>query len=465
MALKRPHAQEVARVPRSRRDDKFGKGTPLPPKRGGIGVVTSIQTDTVTVLMSNEQVPGVIPLGKVPVVGAVVEVEARGDLLVIPPWADVDAVGDIPTTLVTSETPQFTEQEINLGGVDDAAWYFLPDESPGWLDVDAPPDLGTGLHVFQVTNQGLGTLWNVNDFAVRPGEAMTFTMVSDQVLPSEVASARLAINWDAEAEDPQPSTGEVHLYEPVVTVAGSGVVLTATLTVPDTFTRPADVGALTLVPGRARIGVRYVPSSFGPHTLTVETPTTTGVVGSDEWADAPDLPYGYRSASTPSDGLTADAEETAWGAAKTAWWKVTVPADHDPAVTVRVTCLRTYIDAPGDPGDNDNDGEAEMRLFTGDSRDTLEQVDRGADCWDLFDPGAVFYIECHVWDNSEDLARNYVVEVADQTSVYSDWVQGPDVSTGWKNTVPGRTDYRSTSGRLRRGSGTRQRPGLPGRHP
>jgi len=48
--------------------------------------VTSVQSDTVTVTSLGEQLTGVIPLGPMPSLGAVVEVEARGDLLVIPLW-------------------------------------------------------------------------------------------------------------------------------------------------------------------------------------------------------------------------------------------------------------------------------------------------------------------------------------------------------------------------------------------
>ena len=48
--------------------------------------MTSLQDDTVTVKMFDEDVSGVIYLGERPLVGAVVEVETRGDLLVIPFW-------------------------------------------------------------------------------------------------------------------------------------------------------------------------------------------------------------------------------------------------------------------------------------------------------------------------------------------------------------------------------------------
>ena len=75
-------------MPRSRRDDRYQAGHPAPPKRADAGYVVSVQddTDTVTVDILDEQLTGVIPLGEMPPVGAIVEVESRGDLLVIPLW-------------------------------------------------------------------------------------------------------------------------------------------------------------------------------------------------------------------------------------------------------------------------------------------------------------------------------------------------------------------------------------------
>lgn len=79
-------AARPPRVPRSRRDDRYDAGQPAPPKRASAGWVESVQDDTVTVVVSGESLPGVIPLDDMPPVGSIVEVEARGDLLVIPLW-------------------------------------------------------------------------------------------------------------------------------------------------------------------------------------------------------------------------------------------------------------------------------------------------------------------------------------------------------------------------------------------
>ena len=85
---KMPAAQPAPRVPRSRRDDRFQKGHALCPKLGGIGVVTSRQGDTCTVLISDEELTGCIPLTTMPPVNAVVDVESRCSMVVILSWWD-----------------------------------------------------------------------------------------------------------------------------------------------------------------------------------------------------------------------------------------------------------------------------------------------------------------------------------------------------------------------------------------
>lgn len=78
-------AQPVPRVPRSRRDDRYEAGRPAPYKRPSSGWVKSVQEDdgTCTVVILDERISGVIPLNDMPTPGDIVEVEARGDLMVI----------------------------------------------------------------------------------------------------------------------------------------------------------------------------------------------------------------------------------------------------------------------------------------------------------------------------------------------------------------------------------------------
>lgn len=79
------------RLIRSRVDDYYDAGHPTPYKHASAGMVVSIQNDTCTVLVLDEELTGVIPLGTMPSVGDFVEVEARGQLLCIPLYADSDA--------------------------------------------------------------------------------------------------------------------------------------------------------------------------------------------------------------------------------------------------------------------------------------------------------------------------------------------------------------------------------------
>lgn len=74
----------IPAVRRDRRDDRYRAGHPTPYKRAAAGVVVSVQDDTVTTTVAGVNLTGVIPLGDMPVVGDIVEVEARGSLLVIP---------------------------------------------------------------------------------------------------------------------------------------------------------------------------------------------------------------------------------------------------------------------------------------------------------------------------------------------------------------------------------------------
>jgi hypothetical protein len=84
----KPFAAQPPRVPRSRRDDRYDPGHPTPFKRPSAGWVQSVQADndTCTVIILDEVITGVVPLHGMPTPGAIVEVEARGDLLCILQW-------------------------------------------------------------------------------------------------------------------------------------------------------------------------------------------------------------------------------------------------------------------------------------------------------------------------------------------------------------------------------------------
>jgi hypothetical protein len=117
-----PAAQAALRVPRSYVDGLYVRGEQGPASRVGAGVVVSVDGyNTCTVVINDEEVTGVVWLGTVaPRVDDVVEVEMRGDLLVIP------AINDLDTF---------------LEGMEDQAEHIVSDTDPG-----APPpvDLQVG---------------------------------------------------------------------------------------------------------------------------------------------------------------------------------------------------------------------------------------------------------------------------------------------------------------------------------
>src|SRR5215510_9546277 len=89
-----PVAAQPARVPRSPVDDFYELGDPAAPTRVGAGLVASVGDDEAVLEIQGELIQGVIWLAATaPQVGDVVEVEARGDLLVIVNNPDQDGGG------------------------------------------------------------------------------------------------------------------------------------------------------------------------------------------------------------------------------------------------------------------------------------------------------------------------------------------------------------------------------------
>jgi hypothetical protein len=300
-----PSAQQPPRVPRSRRDDHYNKGYALPPKRAGVGTVVSRQGDTVTVQILDEELSYCIPLTTLPPVGTIVELEARGDLMVILDWSAADG------------------QPV-LG-----SWYFIYDESPNWEQYpnnDAP--MGVGLEVANTDPEGPGVLWNRNDFSVRPGETVQFSMLTSQLLPSDAATVQLVLLWAEHGDDPQPSNGEVVAYGPEVSIDGELIEFDATATVPDDFDKPPGGGSRSPT-GRARVGLRYTPGASGSAEYPWDPPGPADAipVGSNTFAGAAEITeYGF-SPLFPNAGYTVEAgepiiNETAM-TTRTAWWKVT----------------------------------------------------------------------------------------------------------------------------------------------
>ncbi len=232
MSNANPRIPPTRRVPRGSWDDRFVKGNPLPESRVGSGVVVSIDGDTCTVQIGDDRIDGVIWLGEYPpYLHDPVEVEARGEILVVPPDDSAQAGG---------------KQNVVLS--DD--WYFIPAESPGWLEEGYTE--GEGERAYNAAPSGAGHLWNTTVLDVSPGQSLALSVSLSSLIP-QVASARFVVLWADDGADPQPTNGQVVEYSPTVNVAGSPVGLAASVNVPNTFTRPSGG---TSVPGQARIGIR-----------------------------------------------------------------------------------------------------------------------------------------------------------------------------------------------------------------
>jgi len=151
-----PAAQSSYRVPRSEVDNLFIRGEALPETRAGVGVVVSIDSaNTCTVLINDEEIVGVVWLGLVaPQVGDTVEVEMRGDLLVIPATSDIntflEGTDDGGTHIVSDEDPGLpAPTDINVGGSMRSAdaWSFVGTEAQNWKR--ELNESGQGMRLFQ----------------------------------------------------------------------------------------------------------------------------------------------------------------------------------------------------------------------------------------------------------------------------------------------------------------------------
>lgn len=229
-----PSAAPVPRVPRSRLDDHLVKGHPLCPKRGGVGIVMSREGDTATVLINEELISGCIPLAGMPQVNAIVEVEARCDLMVI-----LDSTEGEPA-------------QPHLG-----EWYFDAVESPGWSEDDSDSPVGMGERVSNPDPvESAGVLWNTMELRVHPGDVLTFTMLLSMLEGSSPTTATMVMLWAEYGTDPQPSNGEIVAYGDPVLVNTEAVEFTATAVVPADFDIPPGGGSRAPT-GQARLGIRF----------------------------------------------------------------------------------------------------------------------------------------------------------------------------------------------------------------
>jgi len=151
-----PTAQAAYRVPRSDVDAFYVPGEQAPPSRAGVGTVVSVDSSNLcTVLVNDEDVAGVMWLGLVPPrVGDVVELELRGDLLVVPASNDLDTylegMDQTVEHIVSTGNPGTPPAEdLPVGGSmrSTDAWSFWGADTANWArELSAS---GQGMRLYQ----------------------------------------------------------------------------------------------------------------------------------------------------------------------------------------------------------------------------------------------------------------------------------------------------------------------------
>lgn len=260
-----PAAQSIARVPRSRLDDLFIAGDTTSPARYGIGVVVSVEAETCTCQIGDEEISGIVFLGDPPTIGDVVEIEMRGDLMVVP-----ETLPDLSSTqhaehLVSTDDPPGTPQPFNVnisGSMREVAeWYFLPPDDASWQR-ELAADLA-GLRVWQ-TAAPTGTMWSDVAFPVGPLDSLDFTI--DALKNAGVdATLTIVICYDASDVGTVFPGGDVQVITYNAIVVNGQVQLLGHIVVPEVIIA-ATSGETR--PVQARVGLRF--TATGTADLEVE---------------------------------------------------------------------------------------------------------------------------------------------------------------------------------------------------
>lgn len=279
-----PAAQSSYRVPRSQLDDFYEMGEPLPASRVGAGIVTSIDGDTLTLRVGDDLIDGVVFQGEPPEIGEGVEMESRGDLVVVPATHAIDTflkgrendaqhiVSDVDPGLPTSAV-------LNIGGAMTSltSWEIYGNDLLAWVEELAV--VGTGIRLAQTASAAArtwadmaattwsaldpsvtwatvsavdndATLWSTLPFEVEPGDILEIE--TELALIAGSATAQIVLAYTAvEDSDMLPTDAATVLaYPPLVTLAGASTVVAATVEI------PADVSGDQ--PRTAKIGIAIV---------------------------------------------------------------------------------------------------------------------------------------------------------------------------------------------------------------
>lgn len=295
-----PTAQAAYRVPRSEADAFYVPGEQSPVSRAGVGTVVSVDSSNLcTVLINDEEVTGVMWLGFLPpVVDDVVEVEMRGDLLVVPATNDLDSylegTSETVEHIVSSDDPGSPPPEVlQIGGsmrsVD--AWAFWGADTANWArELSAS---GTGMRAYQLTAPPgqAGILWSEQTFNVQPGVKLTFAMELAEIASDTTAQAYVL--WGSATDtSPLPTDPGVlaAAQGSALALTPTGSTVSATVTVPATVTFPVSG---VLEPATARLGVRLVGTGTSEVLAAAASATATpkGWPLGSQWMN-PDAPTG-----------------------------------------------------------------------------------------------------------------------------------------------------------------------------
>lgn len=365
-----PAAVAAYRVPRSEIDADFERGENLAPLRIGTAVVVSVDGPTCTVQVGDEIIGGVLYLGNPPRVGDVVDLESRGDLMVILATADLDTflegMEDDAEHIVSDEDPgKAPDQDVNVGGSmrDLDAWEFLGVDTASW--VRELNDSGQGLRCYQPpgATQPSGTLWSAEAFEVEAGDIVNIEGHFADLVPVTTVQAVLlyAAVEDADYTPADPDT-VVTAQGSAVTVSGTDTVLALQVTIPETVTFPvsgaveprtAKLGFMLTGDGDSQIVVTAARLTVTPHgwplgslwmnpdadvggvaTFTdtgtgPNTPITLPNAGGVAWQVVPGIKKVAATAPPESGGVlevtasltliatSADAVEVAWATSQT----------------------------------------------------------------------------------------------------------------------------------------------------
>lgn len=298
-----PTAQAAFRVPRSEIDALYDPGEQSPASRPGVGVVVSVDSSNLcTILINDDEISGVMWLGFVPPrVGDVVELEMRGDLLVVPAINDIDTfmegMDETVEHIVSASNPGSPPaEELQVGGSmrSTDAWAFWGADTTNWSRELS--ESGQGMRLFQPAPPVLvarnmatipsgeagigpdeyGKSWTGAD--TQSGTYSSTAQVESTTELSYAGSLGLKATWKA---DPKPSCVSLRTFGHTV-----GTQYTAQIRV---YVPTSSQDVRLVVQGVAAGAVAAVKDSWVQLTLTYTATAAEQIIGITTPAGTPTL--------------------------------------------------------------------------------------------------------------------------------------------------------------------------------